>query len=224
MKVKKIIFSLAIMSCLTIAAYTMYEIFSFDKLGQRTAEIYNLDNGMKDHLFNKDLLIDAKMPAYKDLEELEKTTEMIVIAKKISEEAPTILYGQENRIDIAYTLSHFKVSKVISGDQLKSGNEFTMLENQAYDERQDVTYHIGGYQMIKEGRDYLLLLRKSETDPWYIVAGVNPGKVDLNSDKTDYPEFVRNANTPIAKQIKSEYQDDEKIREEARNEYLKYIE
>ncbi|MCI1135040.1 hypothetical protein ACFC67_04375 [Enterococcus gallinarum] len=223
MKAKKIIITLAAAVCLGVAVYAIHGNLANDKPEQHATEETSLDNGMKDHLFGKNLFLDAKMDGYDSLADLEKDTDLVVIAKKIAQDDPTIIYGQEDRIDIAYTLSHFKVSKVINGNQLNPGDEFTMLENQAYDKKQGLTYHIGGYQMIKKDRDYLLLLRKSETDPWYIVAGVNPGKVDLSSDQTDYPDSVKNADTQQARMIKSAYFNDEKIREEAKQKYASYI-
>ncbi len=97
------------------------------------------------------------------------------------------------------------MQKSISGAQLKQGETFTMLENEAYDKNQDVTYHIAGYNLIDEEKDYLLFLRKSETDPYYIVAGINYGKVDLEREQTDYPEILRKSSTEYSKEIISAY-------------------
>ncbi|WP_042476600.1 hypothetical protein [Bacillus ndiopicus] len=64
---------------------------------------------------------------------------MIAIGKKVV---------QEDRIDVAYTLSNFLVQKVISGDEVQSGMEITILENEAYNKREDITYYIAGYELM----------------------------------------------------------------------------
>ncbi|MGM0125630.1 hypothetical protein IGI37_003029 [Enterococcus sp. AZ194] len=140
-----------------------------------------------------------------------------------SQEAPTIKNGAEGRIDIAYTLSKFRVKKVISGESLKDEDTFTMLENEAYDQEKKITYHIAGYNLIEADKNYLLILRHSETDPYYIVSGVNYGKVSLEETETDYPKGLKDANTDYSKEILFEYAKQEKIRNDARTKYDKDI-
>lgn len=216
MNTKRLFLTLAVVLCLGIGGYLVFN--------RRTNKEPAVDNGMKDHLFGKHLFLDARYPTYENIDELEKDTDEIVIAEKISQNEPTVLYGSNGTIDIAYTLSDFKVSKVIKGAKLTVSNEFTMLENEAYNSKVGYIYHIGGYQIIKEGRNYLLFLSQSETDPWYLVTGVNVGKVDLTSDETDYPESVRKVDTPVARDIKATYAEDEKIRQEAREKYASELE
>lgn len=118
---------------------------------EKTAQTEEFNNGMEDYLFGKEMYLDAKMDQFKNLYDVEKITDEIIIAEKISQDEPTILYGAEGRIDIAYTLSKFKVKEVVATNNLKVNDEFTMLENEAYDEKNDVAYHIAGYNLIKEG-------------------------------------------------------------------------
>jgi hypothetical protein len=182
-----------------------------------------LPTGMDDRMFDKHIYIDAKLDEFNNLDDVEKKTDAIVIAEKISQDAPTILYGVEGRIDIAYTLSTFQVKKVISSEVLKSGDTFTMLENEAYDKKQDVTYHIAGYHRINQGQDYLLFLQQSDTDPYYIVTGVNYGKVNLEENETDYPKELRKADTEYSREILSKYAHQENIRADAKRKYAEFI-
>lgn len=180
-------------------------------------------NGINEHLFQKEMYLDAKLDDFENLNDVEQTTDEIVIAQKISQEEPTIIYGKEGRIDIAYTLSTFQVKKSILNKNLKEGDYFTMLENEAYNSKEDITYHIAGYNLIKENKNYLLFLRQSETDPYYIVAGVNYGKVNLEDSSTDHPKGLENANTEYSKEILFEYSRQEKIRKDAIKKYSSVI-
>ncbi|WP_438762898.1 hypothetical protein [Enterococcus sp. AZ194] len=98
-----------------------------------------------------------------------------------------------------------------------------MLENEAYDQEKKITYHIAGYNLIEADKNYLLILRHSETDPYYIVSGVNYGKVSLEETETDYPKGLKDANTDYSKEILFEYAKQEKIRNDARTKYDKDI-
>jgi len=223
--VKKLslIFMMIILIVAGIGSWNWYESISSkgDRHNVNQEDFY--DNGRDEHLFGKHMYLDAKVDEFDHLEDVEATADEIVVAKKIAQDEPTILYGKEDRIDIAYTLSTFRVQKSISGAQLKQGETFTMLENEAYDKKQDVTYHIAGYNLIDEEKDYLLFLRKSETDSYYIVAGINYGKVDLEREQTDYPEILRKSSTEYSKEIISAYNHQEQIRQEAKNKYAATI-
>lgn len=222
---KKTKIAITIFSMITIGIIGWYAKTSLDdnKKSDSATQQKMLDNGMDDHIFGKEMYLDAKLDEFNNLDDVEKKTDAIVIAEKISQDAPTILYGVEGRIDIAYTLSTFQVKKVVSSEVLKSGDTFTMLENEAYDKKQDVTYHIAGYHIINIGQDYLLFLQQSDTDPYYIVTGVNYGKVNLEENKTDYPKELRKADTEYSKDILSEYAHQESIRSDAKRKYAKFI-
>lgn len=216
MNTKRVFLTLAVVLCLGIGGYLVLDSYT-----DKEPTVENGDNG---DLFGKHLFVEAKYPYYENLAELEQATEEIVVAEKVSQADPSILYGSEGELVVEYTLSGFKVSKVISGDQLKAGSEFTLLENEVKNAKDGYIHHIGGYQMIKKGREYLLFLQHSETDPWYLLAGLNVGKVDLTSDETDYPESIRDFDTPVARDIKATYAEDEKLRQEAREKYARELE
>ena len=61
MKAKKIIITLAAAVCLGVAVYAIHGNLANDKPEQHATEETSLDNGMKDHLFGKNLFLDAKL-------------------------------------------------------------------------------------------------------------------------------------------------------------------
>jgi hypothetical protein len=204
-----------------VSWYGLTNMFDHKKDENTPQEVFN--NGMEDHLFGKEMYLSAKVDTFATLEEMEKIADEIVIAEKVAQEEPTILYGAEGRISVAYTLSHFQVKKTIATKNLHEGDSFTMLENEAYDKKQDVTYHIAGYNLIEENQEYLLFLRQSETDPYYIVAGVNYGKVHLEKQQTDYPKGLRGAKTEVGIGLLAEYERQEEVREEIKIKYAQFF-
>jgi hypothetical protein len=170
-------------------------------------------------IFGKEIYLDAKSEEFKSLADVEKNTDAIVIAQKIAQDSPTISYGAEGRIAVAYTLSTFQIKEILVGEKLKADTTFTLLENEAYDKEQDRTYHIAGYNLINKQQDYLLFLRQSETDPYYLITGINYGKVNLKASETDYPKGLNEATTEYSQNLLLEYHHQEQIRAEARKKY-----
>ncbi|WP_122646989.1 hypothetical protein [Enterococcus mediterraneensis] len=213
MKKTAVVLSLAGVIILTLTGWSVYNF-----LGK------GIDNSSR---FGKDIYQVGKTEGFNDLKEVENAADEIVIAEKTYENASTVLYtkyGGEERIAIAYTLSDFKVDKVIHGDHLKTGETFTILENEAYNKKQKVTYHIAGYNMMRQGTKYLLFLEQSETDPYYLVVGVNFGKVDLERSETDPPKGLQESTKGSAQVILEAHEQHEKIRESAKKKYAEFIE
>lgn len=61
-------------------------------------------------------------------------------------------------------------------------------------------------------------------DPYYIILGVNYGKVNLNSEETDYPVGLQKADTEYTKEVLSEYAHQEEVRKEAKEKYSEFFE
>lgn len=182
-----------------------------------------ITNGMEERLFGRNLIVDAKTDVMPDLASIENKAEMIVIGKKVVQEDPTVIYNQEDRINVAYTLSNFLVQKVISDDEVQGGMEITILENEAYNKREDITYHIAGYELMKEDNEYLLFLRKSTTDPYYIIIGNNYGKVPLQNETSALREAVQKANTSYATEKLSEWAREDRVKQQALEKYASYL-
>ncbi|MED1267764.1 hypothetical protein P4U03_14305 [Bacillus mycoides] len=194
-------------------------IYYFNDNPDKQEPAAQLVNGMEDHLFGKSLVLDAKIDEFQNLNAVEEKTEIIVVGKKVKQEEPTIVYNKEGRIDIAYTLSNFAIDKVISGDSVTPGTEITILENEAYNKKVDMTYHIAGYELMEKDKEYLLFLRKSQTDPYYLITGVNYGKVPLKDENSSLKKSLNNANTDYAKEKLSEIDHQNLIKAEALKKY-----
>lgn len=62
----------------------------------------------------------------------------------------------------------------------------TILENEAYNEAENVVYHVAGYNKMVVGDEYLLFLRecqRSDGETYYVSAGVNYGTISLQEDQ-----------------------------------------
>lgn len=181
------------------------------------------DNGMDDHLFDEHLILDASIDEYSSLCDVEEESEIIVVAEKVFEEDPTIVRNTQGRIDTAFTLSDFEVKKVVNGKLLSTGETFTILENEAFDEEKGLKYHILGYEKMITGSHYLLFLCRSETAPYYLVAGVNYGKIPLEKVTSDVNLSLHSANTEYATEVLENYNHIDTVRRQARIKYSQYI-
>ena len=129
---------------------------------------------------------DGKVQSYDNLEALQDEAEVIVRVTRLNKEEPVVKKNEKGAILSAYTFSQVKVIEVYKdeGKEISSGEEITILENEAYDEESNMIYHVNGYNMMEENCEYLLFLRKSETDgkEYYVSLGVNYGTVSLSED------------------------------------------
>ncbi|WP_423188397.1 hypothetical protein ACO1PF_07230 [Alkalibacterium sp. f15] len=180
-------------------------------------------NGMGYHLFDEHLILDTSIDEYRSLSDVEEESEAIVIAGKVSEHAPTLIKNEQGNIQKAYTLSDFKVKKVVTGHILNAGETFTLMENEAYDAVKRLKYHISGYEKMVTGRDYLLLLHRSENNPYLSIVGVNYGKIPLAKETSEVSLSLHSANTDYAAEILDRYNHIDTIRKQARCKFADYI-
>ncbi|MFO8070121.1 MAG: hypothetical protein R6U02_09150 [Alkalibacterium sp.] len=180
-------------------------------------------NGMGDHLFDEHLILDASIDEYRSLSDVEEESEVIVIAEKVSEHVSKLIKNEQGSIQKAYTLSDFKIKKVVAGHLLNAGETFTLLENEAYDAVKRLKYHILGYEKMITGRDYLLLLHRSENKPYLSVVGVNYGKIPLAKETSEVSLSLHSANTDYATEFLDRYNHIDTIRKQARHKFAAYI-
>jgi hypothetical protein len=215
---KKALITIGIFSVFLIG----FLIFNGNDKDQNPVEA-QIDNGMEDHLFGENLIVDAKMPEFPDLDTVEENSDIIIVGKKVQQQDPTVLYGPEGRINIAYTLSSIRIEKVISGEAITEGTEITILENSAYNAKIGYIYNIAGYELMQTNNEYLLFLRASTTDPYYLVTGVNYGKVPLQEEKSALFTNLKKANSDYAKEVLSNIEEINLVREEALKKYASSI-
>ena len=76
-------------------------------------------------------------------------------------------------------------------------------------------YHIAGYEFMEKDEKYLLFLRHSETDSWYMISGLKFGKISLSGKKSEFRiELEKADHYPEAFELEG------KIREEAIKKYI----
>lgn len=108
----------------------------------------------------------------------------------------------------------------VKGTKLRKGQVITVLENEARDDDEKTTYHVAGYEMMVTGNDYLLFLQPSETDPYYLISGVNFGKVPLNNERSVLRSQIEKNSSDYPNDLQKQYEEIETVREEARQKYI----
>ncbi len=142
---------------------------------------------------------EAKIVSYTDTDELIARADVIAVCEKISEDNNIVERNEQEDIIAVYTLSTLEVMSVEKGE-LENGEQLVVMENEGYVEAENAVYHIAGYERMQVGKKYLLLLRKSETDPWYITLGVNYGKIPLDENENI---LMKGASADQVKEVKS---------------------
>lgn len=130
----------------------------------------------------KHVYVEAKLPEYNSLTELESAADLIIIGEKVSEAEPTIIETSEGTFGGVYTLSSFKIEEVKAGNASPS-DVITILENEGYVEEYNMVFHVAGYEKMICGEKYLLFVREATDGEWYIPLGVNIGKVPMALDE-----------------------------------------
>lgn len=137
----------------------------------------------------KEVFGEGKTEGYETVKEMESASTLIVVGKRISN-SKTVLY--EDGDLGGYTLGDFEVSKIIkntTGDDLKTGEVLPIFENAVEHTTilgERVKTNVNGYNLMKEGKRYILFLQESGSDPGvYIPLSGTFGKVPLESPKGD---------------------------------------
>ena len=173
------------------------------------------ENNFRKYQYGNDIFIEAKMDAYRNLNDVEKETEVIVLGKKIKQNPSTIKKDKVYRgVYGAYTISNFKIEKIFKGN-FKPGDVIDVYESAGIDEETGKIYHIAGYELMEKDEKYLLFLRHSETDPWYMISGLKFGKISLSGKKGDLRLEMEKANEYL-----EEFENEDRIREEAIKKYI----
>ncbi|MBR0147490.1 MAG: hypothetical protein IJM25_12630 [Eubacterium sp.] len=141
------------------------------------------------------MCIDGKTDGYDSLSELEQDADVILRGIRLDQEKAR-WYGTSG-----YTLSGVEITGIYKDttEELSEGRIITVLENEVYDETSNTVYHIGGYNMMVAGKEYLLFLKKdimTDGTEYYVSCGVNYGTVSVTDDGRDIsPKYPGGADT-----------------------------
>ena len=173
------------------------------------------ENNFRKNQYGNHIIADAKLDYYGNLDDVEKETEVIVLGKKIKQNPSTIEKDKVyNGVCGVYTISNFKIEKVFKGN-FKPRDVVDVFESAGIDEKTGKIYHIEGYELMEKDEKYLLFLRHSETDPWYMISGLKFGKISLSGKKGDLRLEMEKANEYL-----EEFENEDRIREEAIKKYI----
>ena len=136
--------------------------------------------------------MEVKTVSFESLSEMEEYADVILRAVRLDREEPYIeryadATASSTFMISGWTFSEVKIGKIYKDttDQLAEGKTITILENEVYDELSNMVYHIGGYDMMVKGYEYLLFLKKNVMDDgtvYYVSCGVNFGTVSTTDD------------------------------------------
>ena len=171
------------------------------------------ENNFRKNQYGNHVIADAKLDYYGNLDDVEKETEVIVLGKKIKQN-PSTIQKNNGYVNGVYTISNFKIEKVFKGN-FKAGDIIVVFESAGIDEKTGKIYHIEGYELMEKDEKYLLFLRHSETDPWYMISGLKFGKISLSGKKGDLRLEMEKANEYL-----EEFENEDRIREEAIKKYI----
>ena len=171
------------------------------------------ENNFRKNQYGNHIIADAKLDYYGNLNDVEKETEVIVLGKKIKQN-PSTIQKNNGYVNGVYTISNFKIEKVFKGN-FKPGDVVDVFESAGIDEETGKIYHIEGYELMEKDEKYLLFLRHSETDPWYMISGLKFGKISLSGKKGDLRLEMEKANEYL-----EEFENEDRIREEAIKKYI----
>lgn len=167
----------------------------------------------------EDVYVNAKTDGYTSIEELEKSSDLIVIGTKLKEIESNVEYDEHGIFQIAYTYSNFKINKIVQNNINETSTEITIFENQAYDERENRILHIAGYVNMIKGNQYILYLKKSD-DNYFIPLAVTAGKIPLSNSEINKSTLkMKNSNNEVVESNKVI----EELHQQVQEKYKDYI-
>lgn len=129
--------------------------------------------------------VEAKTVSFDTLEEMEEYSELIVRVERLDKEE-AVINTVNGRMTLGFTFSQVEIKEIYqdTDEKYSIGDTITILENEVYDEKENITYHIAGYNMMEVGKEYLLFLDYGETNgtQYYVSSGVNFGTISLETD------------------------------------------
>lgn len=130
--------------------------------------------------------LEAKTVSFDSFNEMEDYSSLIVRGIRQDKEE-NVITRKGGYVISAWSFSEFQISDIYKDDSgtVKTGDIITILENEAYDEEDNVVYHVGGYNKMVAGDEYLLFLHEGEYEgkPYYVSSGVNFGTISLQEDQ-----------------------------------------
>ena len=167
------------------------------------------ESNIRKNQYGNHIIVEAKIDSYRNLNDVEKESEIKV------KQNPSIIQKDKGNVNGFYTISKFKIQEVIKGD-FKAGDIIDIFESAGIDEETGKIYHILNYELMETNTEYLLFLRRSETDSWYMISGLKYGKISLSGKKGELRLKLEKANEYL-----EEFETEDRIRNEAIKKYIK---
>ena len=130
--------------------------------------------------------VDAKIEGFDTLNEMEEYADAIIRVSRKEGETPVVQYS-EDVAESGFSFSEVEVKEIYvdKTGEIKVGECIRMLENEYYSEKENIVYHVAGYNMMEAGKEYLLFVNKAEymdKSIYYVASGVVFGTISIESD------------------------------------------
>ncbi len=175
---------------LGIAALLVTSVLSVNSFNLKDIETFKMDHNLSTkHSQYKYIFAHAKFSGtYLDYNSIENAAKIIVIGTKENGK-PVLVNDDSDTVSYFYTLSDFKVEKVIknvTSNGIYKNESITIMENAAIDSISNQYFSIEGYQLMDNKKRYLLFLTPNRTEQGiYNMQGVIFGKYALEKNKTN---------------------------------------
>jgi hypothetical protein len=118
-----------------------------------------------------------KYPKYKSVQELEASSDLIVLASFTGERKVNVYKGAQVETTYTNSISSIEIQKVFKGDI----PEKTKVQTYEPGYIEKHTYNnVAGYNLVNNTGKYVLFLRKNDNNI-YTIVGMYQGKFDLNA-------------------------------------------
>lgn len=121
----------------------------------------------------------TKYKLYKDVQELEQSSDLIVHANFSGKRQVNVYRGAQGEPTYTNSISTIQIQKVFKGD-IAEKTEIQTYEPGFYEG--NVYNNVEGYNLVNEKGKYVLFLRSNDNGI-YTVVGMYQGKFDLNAPK-----------------------------------------
>lgn len=155
--------------------------------------------------------VESNHPAFDSLADMAKQTPIILIGTKQEEINPYEFVDDTGRTVSEFSMAYIKLDQLIKSqpDRSIDGEELIpVLENEY--QKDNTVYHVGGYQKMVPGEQYLLFLNYSQDDDWYTINGVVFGKVPLDPDEAllfNHPGADHEQAEKVIREVQESYKD-----------------
>ncbi len=160
----------------------------------------------------EDIVVDVSSGGFSTFEEMEAGIPIIVVGQTTKPAKLAKISSLESD-EGSRTFTEFKIKEVVKNEsslKIEKNAIITVLEHEYFDQSKNANIHESGYQLMKQGKKYVLYLKYYPDENFYYIAGVTQGKIPLETKEIEIMEG-KNAdvgyNSKIIKKAQEKFKD-----------------